>query len=179
MRAAAPRMSGGLLTRRQKTLLVMLAREAWESMPGPRPDFESWRVEQAYRACGARISTAFQRHFLRLRAHFRDLAGNVRGAFADHLRSGTEPARLALYHLRKSCDEAGVEFPEYPRAIARVQFRAWSLEDLSEHQLWCLVYTLRARGRRRKKAFQTASRPPRTAVGHHEITARCGGQMER
>lgn len=171
--------AGGMLTNRQKAMLVLLAKDAWSMLPDPRPSFDAWRVEQAYRACGARISTAFQRHFLKLRAHFRDLAGNVRGAFADHLRSGTEPARLALHHLRKSCAEAGVDYPEYPRSIARVQFRAGSLEDLTEHQLWCLVYTVRARGRGRKKTSPIASRPPRTAVGHHEITARCGGQMER
>lgn len=134
------------LTRRQKMELCVAARAAHRRMGGGAPA-DVWRRAEAVKAAGCRVSEATQNEYLRLLAHFQDLAGDSGRALETELRSAEEPRRVALRKLRLECAARGLSMG-YPEAICRRQYKC-GLDEAAPNQLWRLVFTVR---NRRKKA---------------------------
>lgn len=131
------------LSRFQKMLLAKTARRAWAACGSPPPGEAEWRREQSLKAAGVRISTARQSDYTSLRAHFLDLARQYDKAFRALVESPKNKARIAHYHLKKSCAERGLPL-NYPASICHRQFKC-SLDEATAKQLWCLVFTIRNR----------------------------------
>lgn len=152
------------LTNLQKAAIARLARTAWErqSLDTQRQwaqehgsfnkAFNAWRKVQQFTAVGVESLTEAlsERDYLRLRAHFQDLAGDSGRALHTLLKHADEAQLRDLYLLEQACCDAGLSFPGYPAAICRQQFRC-SLEAASSGQLRKLLFTVRNRGFAKKK----------------------------
>ena len=140
---------GAPITARQKTILVLAAREAARlaGAPDSGPAFDAWRRGQAIDACGLRISEARQRDWALLRAHFDTLRGRPDSAYRTLVGDSDNPRRIALHKLSKACAWAGVAMA-YAGSICRRQYKV-PLDQASAAQLWHLVFTVR---NRRKEA---------------------------
>ena len=159
-----------LLSHTQKAEIGQLARQAWLRWDGREAFLEAngelsasacytaWRHWQQGLACGRqsqRESTGDDNQLLR--AHFLKLAGLEASAHRAEEQHISNPRRIARYKLRQALAAAGL--PEaYAAAICRRQYRV-SLDDASERQLWCLVYTVRNR-----KPKTRNSKPERAAA---------------
>lgn len=146
MNAAVRAAAGGehsLLSRFQKMLLARSARRAWIALGSPPPGEAEWRREQSLKAAGVRISTARQSDYAVLRAHFLDLLRQYTRAFRTLVAAEKNKARIALFHLKKSCAERDLPL-SYPESICRRQFRCY-LDEATAKQIWCLVFTIRNR----------------------------------
>jgi hypothetical protein len=91
-------------------------------------------------------------HYLRLMAHFADLAGDGDSALRLLLRHGEEPRITAYFKLRQALAERGLD-EGYAAVICRRQYKR-ELGHASEKQLWNLFYTVR----NRRKALPKAQR---------------------
>lgn len=152
------------LSNEQKANIAILAKTAWDAWDGraawsekhrdqvndpllsDAKCFEAWRRAEQFRAVGVaslRDATS-EAHYLKLRAHFENLIGSSGRALKTLLRHEEEPKQRALKLIEQSCAERGLDFPNYPAAICRRQFRC-ALADATEKQLWNIHYTVRNR----------------------------------
>lgn len=143
--------AGGPLDNLQKARICMLAREAWEK-DGRPGDHTDWRHDEQAKACGhGSLLACTQADYLLLRAHFKNLLGHSDAAFRDLIKHGTQDKQLALFKLRGACAEFAIQFPSYPAAICRRQYKC-ALDEASATQIWNLFITVRSRGQARRKA---------------------------
>lgn len=152
-----------MLTKREIAPLARAARRAWESLgPVGRGDtvlaerlgddfasgtrrFDLWRRDQLERVCGARsFRDCGHDDYSLLMAHFHHLAGETDASARQFARATAEGRRRALFLLERECGRRGVDWPEYPGAICRRQYKC-PLAEASERQLWRLLYTVRSR----------------------------------
>ena len=147
-------LGGSNLTRRQKTMLVLLAKEAARAAgePDSGQAFDAWRHEESVRAAGVRISSATQRHWGSLRAHFENLCGRSDKAIRVLLRDQDNDRRVARWKLDRALEKAGID-QAYAEHICRTACRV-PLDQATAAQLWHIHYTVRNRSaaRRRKGA---------------------------
>lgn len=137
---------GGALSHNQKAALCILARQTFDAIATATLDFNHWRREEQFNAVGKlSLCDCIQADYLRLKAHFENLAGKSGRAFDTLIRAETDEARIAMHKLREACADAGVQL-EYAEKICRVQYKC-ALDEANEKQLWRLVYTVRNRKR--------------------------------
>lgn len=153
------------LSRRQKAEVCMLARRAWEARPEEQEEwrgglnaglsesalFRAWRREQQQSACGmTSLTTCLQEaDFPRLMAHFSTLAGDAQQAGYWLERLLEDGRNRALHVLKRETERFDLAWPGYPGAICGRQYKC-GLGAATEKQLWCLVYTVRNRGGRKR-----------------------------
>ncbi|WP_309400200.1 hypothetical protein [Cerasicoccus maritimus] len=150
-----------LLSNTQKMRICQAARRAWDSNESRRDDwlernpelskskiFELWRQLEQQQCIGISSLTqaVSEEHYLRLLAHFQDLAGDSGDALKNLLRHADEEQLQTLNNIKASCDERNLDFPGYPGAICRRQFKC-ALDAASPKQLWSLLFTVRNRRR--------------------------------
>ena len=140
--------ASGLLTSAQRQGLARLARRAWimareRGVAGD--DFDAWRHDQVNQVTGQPgLRALTQQHFRRVRGHFLHLLGHDDSALRDIVASETEGSRQTLFLLARECQRAGLPL-KYAAAISRNRFKTPNLDELSEQQLWMLIYTVRNR----------------------------------
>ena len=163
------------LSRPQKTALVLFARTAFHHLAARtgEDDFETFRKDEAIKACGRRISEARNSHFSALKSHFLNLAGEAGRAFDSAMREATNDQRIALNKLAEECAARGLDL-KYPAAIAWNQFKL-PLDKCSAKQLWCLVFTIR----NRKKALATPDVERPTSKGRTYVLEAGGPDAKR
>ena len=146
------------LSNKQKAILCQLARKAWDQWPereaflDVNPDFsksaafEAWRRNEQLEAAGVASlkSATSENHYLRIKAHWEDKLGHYERAAKDLLKHADEACLQVLYKIYESCAQRGLDYPGYPGAICRRQYKC-ALEEASEKQLWSLCYTIRNR----------------------------------
>lgn len=167
------------LTGEQRQKLAQLARRAFDRICRrssadiggsgrvcPRPsasiggsDFDSWRHAQI-RQCVERagIRECRQEDYDVVKAHFLRLLGHAEMAERMQARADVEPRRQALGKLHRECREASdvIDRPlEYVAAISAARFKTRTIDDLSEKQLWSLVFDLRRNAQRRRNGGRT------------------------
>ncbi len=146
------------LSREQKANLAILARRAFavRSAAHPGVNADTWRREESIRAVGKRITEATQGDYLRLRAHFEDLAGQSDKALRTLWQEDNQATKVAYRRLCIECRQRGLAL-SYPGAICQKQFHC-ALNEATAKQLWCLVFTIRNRRKptqpAKKKVFQ-------------------------
>jgi hypothetical protein len=133
------------LNNSQKGFLCLLYRRAFDHQAlGEAADPETWRHDQQVKACGkSSLRACTQSDFAALMARGYDLSGESGLALKWLLKAGINPKRVAMSKLEAACAERGLSLA-YPAAICRRQYRC-DLEDATEKQVWCLVYTIRNR----------------------------------
>jgi hypothetical protein len=138
------------LSNKQKADLCQLYRRAYDyqldrGALGDAALLEDFRHGEQLKAVGKQsLTSCTQDDFPVLMAHGCKLAGEDGDALYWLNRAATNPRRCALLKLEEACQEAGVWYPDYPRAICQTQFKC-RLDDATAKQLWCLVFTLRNR----------------------------------
>jgi hypothetical protein len=138
-----------LLSAKERSCLAYLAKLAHAHL-GEKVRSESadeWRhrivsEETDGRANG--LTEATNADFLNIRSRIFSEMGEGGKALQDAGRADDADRELALYKLMAACQETGVNFPAYPAAIAKTQFRC-GLSSCSVKQLWNLFYTVRNR----------------------------------
>ena len=140
--------AAGLLTSSQRQALARLARRAWSAARergATAADFDTWRHDQVQQVTGQPgLRHLTQQHFRRVRGHFLHLLGNDDSALRDIIAAETEGPRQTLFILARETTKAGLPMA-YPAAIARNRFHNQNLDELTEKQLWMLIYTVRNR----------------------------------
>lgn len=159
---------GAPLTNGQKAYLAQLASRArnfraavarGQGTPIDGRSEEAFRHEEVAAACGKLgLRCASQDDYAAIKGHFLELLGQHQRAFEAEVRSATESRRQAEAVLVRECEAFGLHLA-YAEAICQRQFRC-GLWDASEKQIWCLVYTVRNRGR--KKREERGEREERT-----------------
>lgn len=152
-----------LLSRTQKAKIGQLATQAWRVWEGREAFLETngelsasacfaaWRHWQQGLACGRQsLRECTGDDYQLLRAHFLTLAGLEASAARAQERHISNPQRIARYKLRQALAAAGLPL-EYAAAVCRRQYRC-TLDDASERQLWCLVFTVRNRTSAERRA---------------------------
>ena len=163
----------GRLSREQKAKVCRLAQAAWERQGRPYFDdqgdvpeclrlskslaFETWRQEEQGNLTGKRHLTEMgQGEFPLLMAHFAQLAGEWDEATYWGERAQGDGKRRAMWQLERTvqrCAEALGNAERYACAIARNKFGTSDTAQLTEKQVWTLVFDLRRaaarKGRRR------------------------------
>jgi len=135
---------GGPLDHGQKARICILAREAYDSLGTSFLPFDAWRQMEQQNAVGKdSLRDCVQADYLKLRAHFEELAGESGRAVETHLADAMKPGAIALLKLREACAERGLKM-EYPGAICRRQYKC-AIEEANASQLWQLVFTVRNR----------------------------------
>lgn len=146
--------AAGLLTSAQRQALARLARRAWSDVRergATTEDFDTWRHDQVQQVTGQPgLRACTQQHFRRLRGHFLHLLGHDAAALNDIVASETEGPRQTLFILFRELQRARLH-QNYASAIARNRFHNPNLDELSENQLWMLIYTVRNRSRSAKR----------------------------
>lgn len=139
------------LSHLQKRLLSQLARKAWELAEREVGTPEEFRHAEVARACGKLgLRCCSQEDYKRVEAHFLDLCGETGAALNAHLRAETEPRRQAEAVLRRELARVGLAYG-YAEAICRAQNRGAAIAEVSERQIWHLVYTVRNRARNKER----------------------------
>lgn len=192
--------AGAPLDNDQKATLCITARKAWDLLgqPGyagqpediPEPmrltlaqAFELWRRHETGLACGHEHLTACQqRHYPELMRHFANLAGRTNQAAFWGRRGITDHRRRALAVLQREFNKVTdvIDRPaDYVGKIAATRYDA-PLTDLSERQLWTLLFDLRRNAQRRRAKGQVHSgeSPQLRFVQSPEIE-KMSGQSER
>jgi hypothetical protein len=145
------------LTNHQKAYLAQLAaraHRAWIAQDPPTrsaitaEEFRHHQVASATGKLGLRCCS--QDDYKTAEAHFLNLLGHTGEALNAHLRAATETRRVARYKLDQACAEFGLSI-NYANAICRRQHRGLTIDDITERQIWQLVYTIRNRGRANKR----------------------------
>jgi len=111
------------LSKDQIRALVMLARQAWQSVHSAQ-DFDSWRHQQCLMTVErAGLTECRNEDFLPLKAHFLRLLGRDQEAAVAETRHEMEPRTWALHNFQKAvldatnaAFEAGVLFDAYSYA---------------------------------------------------------------
>lgn len=144
----------------------MLARRVWAGMSDAAKSqyrnadggqtetqaFELWRHGQQSAAVGKLNLTASENdEFCILMAHFAMIADDSQTASNWLMRFASEERRRVFWLIRNACVD-GIEFPKYPDAIARAQFRC-RIWHCSTQQLFNILSTVRNRvnGKRKKQ----------------------------
>jgi len=154
--------AGAPLTNKQKRVIAMLARKAWEhyGRPGATTGnataaFEAWRHMQDGEACGKQsLRAAVNGDYLALKAHYLMILGQTERAETLQARSACEPERWARAKLRQECREVAdvIERPlAYVASIARCKFKTADLESLSRRQVWTLIFDIRRAAQKRRQ----------------------------
>lgn len=148
------------LSHKQKAHLCQLARQAWDVWPereaflDANPDFsataafEAWRRNEQLEAAGVSSlkSATSEQHYLRIRAHWEARLGQYDRAARDLIKHADEACLVVLHKIRESCIERKLDYPGYPGAICRRQYKV-ALEEAGEKQLWRICFTIRNRRR--------------------------------
>jgi hypothetical protein len=163
--------AGAPLSAKQKRDVCMLAREAWllEGRPGfagqsddlpaairltEREALDLWRHDEQRKVCGTEhLTTAQNKGFAHLMAHFAKLAGRERDARYWEGRTFGDASRQALAKLRQTFREVRdvIAIPEdYAASICRSKFKC-GIEEAGEKQLWSLVFDMRRAAQHRRK----------------------------
>jgi hypothetical protein len=131
------------LSRKQKVVLVSLAREAWIKQ-GQSREFDAWRREQVRAACGRYgLTEAGNDDFLPIKRHFLSLTDRAAEEFETALREDGEMRRRHLHNLKVALGEDGLT-QGYAESISRNKF-GYGTKDCTDAQLLQLVMTVRAR----------------------------------
>jgi hypothetical protein len=140
---------------RELCIAARLAYDAWEGRaewelhrePMSRTQcFDAWRHQETARVTGGEASLrrcVSERHYLRLHAHFADLAGEGASALRALLRHEEEGRIVVYFKLRQVLAERGLE-EGYAAHIARCKYKC-ALGDCTEKQLWALFFDVRKR----------------------------------
>lgn len=147
------------LTKDQRSLMMRrFVLPAWrrrqnEGLAGE--DLEEWRREEQFKACHrTHLRSCTQADWPLLCGHFLRVMGRLDEARRMETRALTGNLPVARRKLEEALREAGPALGDaraYAAAIARRQFKR-GLDELTERQVWCLVFTVRnrARGKARK-----------------------------
>lgn len=162
----APRYQAtGPLTAPERQRLAHVARVAFDRCGAGKAGigFDEWRHEQVEIATDGKatgITSLTRGRYRDVQAHFLAIAGDAVKAFQAGQRAGQSHADrdLAFRKLREACESGELDYPSYPEAICRKQFRC-ALDELETGRLWFLFYTCTRRARaKNKKAAQSASK---------------------
>ena len=144
------------LTNDQKRILSPLARRAFNrelALARGRGEKladlneQKLRHEHVARACGKLgLRCCTQDDYGAVKAHFLDLLGEHAQAFRAVHHGEGNARRVAEYKLVQACEGAGLTLA-YAAKICANQFKC-ALEDATEKQLWCLMFTVQNRGRK-------------------------------
>jgi hypothetical protein len=159
------------LTSAQRQRLAMAGRRVWQlcrEAGQTAETFEAWRRREALLAVErAGLRACLQADYAPLLAHFALLEAAAcvelrRGREAKaagernqalRVKAAVEPRRVALWRLAAECEAARdvIEQPQtYVASIARARFKTADLGELSERQVWILVFDLRRNAFRRR-----------------------------
>jgi hypothetical protein len=135
------------LTNEQKTGLILLARQAWETAHQTLP-FDDWRRQQVLFAVERPGLTACRNEdYLPLRAHFLRLLGRLDAAEIAATRVWEDPRRQALAKLQHECRTAQDVMPaawNYAAGFVRNK-RNVSIDDADARTIWHAVFLVRRR----------------------------------
>jgi hypothetical protein len=135
------------LTNEQKTGLILLARQAWETAHQTLP-FDDWRRQQVLFAVERPGLTACRNEdYLPLRAHFLRLLGRTGAAEIAAARVWEDPRRQALAKLQHECRTAQDVMPaawNYAAGFIRNK-RNVSIDDADARTIWHAVFLVRRR----------------------------------
>jgi hypothetical protein len=189
----APRhRATGLLTAPERQRLAHVARVAFDRCGAGKAgiSFDEWRHEQVEIATDGRatgITSLTRGQYREVQAHFLAIAGDAVKAFRSGQRAGQSHADrdLAFRKLREACESGELDYPSYPEAICRKQFRC-DLDALETGKVWFLFYTCTRRARAKiKKASQSDSKAgistalPKTGDSASDAQNPPGGPGER
>jgi hypothetical protein len=143
------------LTNVQKRILSQLANRAYnrdlailrgrgEIILETADDYRRRHVAAASGKHGLRCCS--QDDYGAVKAHFQDLLGETGKAMNTLVHSERNGRRIAEFKLVKACEAARLSLA-YAANICRAQFKC-SLEDATEKQLWCLMFTVKNRSRK-------------------------------
>ncbi len=137
---------------RERQELALLARQAYRK--AMEAGFDTWRHQQVKIACErGGLREARHEDYALIKAHFLRIIGNGPAADRQMDRAQLEPRRVALHKLGEECKAAedvignGIA---YVTSIARTRYHGAGLDDLSEKQIWGLVFDLRRNAQRRR-----------------------------
>ena len=138
---------------RERQELALLARQAYRK--AMEAGFDAWRHQQV-KICCERDGLREARHedYALIKAHFLRIIGNGPAADRQMDRAQLEPRRVALHKLGEECTAAADVISnalDYAKAIGRKRYHGAALDDLSERQIWGLVFDLRRNAQRRRK----------------------------
>jgi hypothetical protein len=155
------------LTASQKTKLVIAARAAFEiqreaGLAGD--DFEAWRHEQVFIACGrAGLREATNAHFRSIEGHFARLAGNEKKAREKWSKTGRVQGSTEIHDTHENRDlarallrdlvagSAGLISDDYCEAICRDKSEGRGLFEASARELQNVVITVTSRLRAKRR----------------------------
>lgn len=166
------------LDKLQRQKLAVTASDAWVACGRPyyTPEidgqregmtrteaFDFWRHTVAKEKIGRESFRAMTQHdFAPLMAEFSRLAGKLVQAEYWANRAVTEPNRQALAILRREMERATSVLGNplgYVATIALSRYKSSDLSDLSEKQIWNLVFDVRRAVQRKRKAAEVADAP--------------------
>ncbi len=170
---AAAGAAGAGLSKEQKAKVCRMAQEAWRRLGEPMfadqeadgvPDFlrmsrslafETWRQLEQERVTGKQSLRAMgQGEFCLLMAHFAQIAEDFDAARYWGERAANDGKRRALWHLEKELERAAPALghaQRYAAAVAEDKFGTSRLSELSEKQVWELVFTIRRAAARKRR----------------------------
>lgn len=131
---------------RQRAALAMIARQAFavqRELGLVEGDGDTWRADEAQKACGRRISSSLNGDYLLLMSHFLTLAGREREAFDMHLRWQRETMKIMHHALDTELARSGKD-RAYADAIARDRFKKPTTQ-LSADELRWLAWSIHHR----------------------------------
>jgi len=142
------------LSQKQRTTLVLLASEGYAragAADGTGLSFDVWRRMACDEKGLPSLSQAEGKHYLRLRALFRDLKGDVKGALQDYQDAENEDLHRVQFAIARCMKALGVD-AAWVAAVLRdmelpARWEALKLEDAKK-----LLMTLESRRRARAKA---------------------------
>lgn len=137
------------LSNEQKTILIMLAREAFEiEFPPTETDFDLWRKNHCMLAVERPgLRACRQEDYAPLKAHFLRLLGREAQADRASSRMVGNDRRQALGKLRRECEAAADVLPHawsYAAGFIRNK-RGVSMDEADAKTLWHAVFTIRRR----------------------------------
>lgn len=117
-------------------------------------DFDEWRREEVFKACGKPgLTKAWNNDFNLIEAHFLRVMGRDAAAAEKMERHTKESWRQAAHVLQAEMERCGdvIERPaDYCREIARDKFKRTDSRDLTGEQLWYIVFDLRRAAQARR-----------------------------
>lgn len=157
--------SGAPLTNEQKKRVILRARKGFceQGHTWEKRAFDAWRYRESV-LCVEKESlrACTQEDYPHLMGHFSRLAGDEKGAdywFGRTLGDGRRRARAKLEREMKGAEDVIQEPRAYVAAIARCKFHTTDLRELSEKQVWGMVFDLRRGAQKRRKALKTSEVP--------------------
>lgn len=131
---------------------------------------EDWRHEEQFKACGKTLlRECVQKDWLPLTAHFLRIRGRIHEADTALSRTLSGQLAVARQKLREACMYASdvIEHPaQYVRSIAAARYKTPNMLDLTERQIWVLVFDLRRNAQHRRKRAKTALAAHKPDGGH-------------